>query len=194
MATLVKCDHCGVLTYSLRPGDACDSCNLGFMQTDDAETDFRGCVDRPSELMTAAEAAADVDLPDLPVRITKDASAFGVDQPDNQRPVADIEAQPRKGPKVTGHDGADLWDLLRDGAFHKAKDLDMESRKIRAVCAVYPNQFLSTQRGYKIVKKASDDEIENAIADLRSRMSHLNRRASALESVLRDRSQPGFDV
>ena len=149
------------------------------MQTDDAETDFRGCVDRPSELMTAAEAAADVDLPDLPVRVET---------------VAPVEMGPRKGPKVNGHDGADLWDQLRDGAFHKAKDLEMESRKIRAVCAMYPNQFLSTQQGYKLVKKATVCEIENAIADLRSRMAHLNRRAEGLETVLRQRSQPGFDV
>jgi hypothetical protein len=137
--------------------------------------------------MTTAEGAALVDEPERPIA---DASAFGLDQPDN--PV--IEAQPRKGPKVTGHDGADLWDLLRDGEFHKAKDLNMESRKIRAVCAVYPNQFLSTQSGYKIVKKATDGEIENAAADLRSRMAHLGRRASALESVLHARKQPGFDL
>lgn len=174
MAQLVECDSCRVVTYSLKPGVACDHCAAGFMQpADDPIPDYRGDVDGVAPI----PASALVNEPEKPVLME-----------------VDIEAQPRKGPKVTGHDGADLWDLLRDGAFHKAKDLAMEPRKIRAVCAVYPNQFLSTQQGYKIVKKASDSEIENAIADLRSRMAHLNRRASALESVLRDRSQPGLDV
>jgi hypothetical protein len=188
MATLVKCNHCGVMTYSLRPGETCSGCHQGEMKPDDAESDYRGIagkVDAPAGSLAAGEADQN---------FTKNASAFGVDQPDNPPLVVDHQAQPRKGPKVTGHDGADLWDLLRDGLFHKAKDLAMENRKIRAVCAVYPNQFLSTQQGYKIVKQSTDAEIEIASADLGSRMAHLGRRKSALDSVLRDRKQRGFDL
>jgi hypothetical protein len=177
------------------------------MKADDVKPDFRGHVDTPPEsdfrpgqagLETTLEAAGRVNEPEQSVPIVDpnnpNASAFGRDQPDNPPLVVDHQAQPRKGPKVTGHDGADLWDLLRDGQFHKAKDLAMENRKIRAVCAVYPNQFLSTQQGYKIVKRSTDAEIEIASADLGSRMAHLGRRKSALDSVLRDRKQPGFDL
>ena len=160
MATLVKCEYCGVLTYSLRVGDDCDRCNQGTMKADSAEPDFRGHVDAPAESDfrpgQAGQGTGDWSGVEAGRRDSADvagqdpnASAFGRDQPDN--PIIDdvpaVEMAPRKGPKVTGHDGADLWDLLRDGAFHKAKDLAMENRKIRAVCAVYPNQFLSTQAG-----------------------------------------------
>lgn len=92
--------------------------------------------------------------------------------------------------KVKTQDGRDLWDLLADGKFHKAKTIRMESRKIRAVCSRWPDKFLSTQAGYKIVPAASDDEIGNAIADLKSRCGHLTRRYSALEKVLHERHNP----
>jgi hypothetical protein len=174
------------------------------MKADDAAPDYRGHVD--ADAGEADLNFTNIDAPNIrdappesdfrPGQAGQDpnASAFGVDQPDNPPLVVDHQAQPRKGPKVTGHDGADLWDLLRDGNFHKAKDLAMENRKIRAVCAVYPNQFLSTQQGYKIVKRSTDAEIEIAAADLGSRMAHLGRRKSALDSVLRDRKQQGFDL
>jgi len=93
-------------------------------------------------------------------------------------------------PKAKKTDGLALWGLLADGRFHKAKNINMESRMIRAVCSMYPHKFLSTQAGYKRVPAATDDEIGNAIADLKSRCGHLTRRYTALEKVLRERHQP----
>lgn len=93
------------------------------------------------------------------------------------------------GQKVTRADGMLLWKLLADGGFHKAKNIRMESRKIRAVCSFWPHKFLSTQAGYKRVEFATDDEIGNAIADLKSRCAHLTRRYMALDKVLRARHQ-----
>jgi len=81
-----------------------------------------------------------------------------------------------------------LWMLLNDGKWHKSKDIDMISRMIRAVCEEKPNHFLSSQKGYKLVKYATDEEINISIADLRSRMKHLDARASGLESALYERS------
>jgi len=97
-------------------------------------------------------------------------------------------------PKVSHEDGQALWTALDDGRFHKAKSIAMESRKIRAVCSMYPHKFLSTQAGYKRVPAATDDEIGNAIADLKSRCGHLTRRYSALEKVLRERHQPPLNL
>ena len=93
-------------------------------------------------------------------------------------------------PKANREDGMRLWTFLDDGQFHKAKNIAMESRMIRAVCSMYPHKFLSTQAGYKRVPSATDNEIGNAIADLKSRCGHLTRRYSALEKVLRERHQP----
>ena len=91
-------------------------------------------------------------------------------------------------------DAVTLWNALAKGEWLKAREIDMPARMIRAVCAAYPNHFLSTQAGYKRVNDASEDEIENAIADLRSRCDHMQRRADSLESVLRAKYQPGFGL
>jgi hypothetical protein len=77
-----------------------------------------------------------------------------------------------------------LWIALHDGKWHKGKDINMESRMIRAVCAAEPGEFLSGQQGYKLVRYSTDAEINESIADLRSRVSHLNERAAGLETVL----------
>ena len=97
-------------------------------------------------------------------------------------------------PKARPDDGKKLWRLLEDGRFHKAKDIEMGSRMIRSVCSAYPSKFLSTQAGYKRVRDATDDEIENAIADLKSRAGHLQRRYTALVRVLQERHQPGLEL
>ena len=81
-----------------------------------------------------------------------------------------------------------LWSLIDDGKWHKARTIAMNSRMIRAICSAKPDHFLSTQKGYKLVKFATDSEIEIAVADLRSRMKHLNARASSLEHELLQRS------
>lgn len=98
------------------------------------------------------------------------------------------------GPTVSRADGMLLWKLLADGGFHKAKNIRMESRKIRAVCSFWPHKFLSTQAGYKRVEFATDDEIGNAIADLRSRCGHLTRRYMALDQTLRNRRQAALQL
>ncbi len=98
------------------------------------------------------------------------------------------------GTKVTAEDGRRLWELLGDGRFHKAKSIAMNPRKIRAVRSTYPHKFLSTQAGYKRVPSATDDEIGNAIADLKSRCAELTRCYMALEKVLRERHQPGLGL
>jgi len=97
-------------------------------------------------------------------------------------------------PKAGPEDGKKLWSLLDDGRFHKAKNIDMGSRMIRSVCSAYPSKFLSTQAGYKRVVNATDDEIDNAIADLKSRAGHLARRYNALERVLQERHQPPLNL
>lgn len=80
-----------------------------------------------------------------------------------------------------------LRHLLCDGNFHKSKTLEMESRLVRELCSLYPEQFFSTQSGYKLTAAASNRELHEAIADLRSRIRHIDERATRLEGVLRDR-------
>lgn len=69
----------------------------------------------------------------------------------------------------------------------------MNGRMIRAVCAEKPEHFLSSQKGYKLVKYATDEELDIAIADLRSRIRHLDDRAGALELVQSQRCQVELD-
>ncbi len=97
-------------------------------------------------------------------------------------------------PKAKADDGRRLWKLLDDGQFHKAKDIDMGSRMIRSVCSAYPDKFISTQQGYKRFPSATDDEIGNSIADLKSRCGHLTRRYMAMEKGLRERHQPPLNL
>lgn len=90
-------------------------------------------------------------------------------------------------PTVSKSDARRLYRLLQGRGFVKAKDIEMPSRAIRAICAEYPDEFLSTQQGYKVVREASDFDIDVAVADLHSRCKHMNRRANALERVLQTR-------
>ena len=63
---------------------------------------------------------------------------------------------------VTKADAHRLYMLLSDGRFHLGRDLQksIPHRKVRAICQAYPRQFLSTQSGYKLVRKATTSEIE----------------------------------
>lgn len=81
----------------------------------------------------------------------------------------------------------DLWNQLIDGEWHKAREIPMNSRLIRAICSSKPHIFLSTQKGYKRVKDATTLEIEIAASDLRSRVKHINARAAALDKELANR-------
>jgi len=74
--------------------------------------------------------------------------------------------------------------MLRGKGFVKAKDIPMRNKRlIRAICSEYPQHFLSSQKGYCLVKEASPDDIQHAIADLRSRCREMSRRADALEAA-----------
>ena len=88
------------------------------------------------------------------------------------------------GPKVTRDDAITLFRLLKGKGFRKGREIQMQPRLIRAICTDYPEHFLSTQSGYKLVEDATRPEIQNAVADLRSRCKHMERRASALETIL----------
>ena len=103
----------------------------------------------------------------------------------------------RKGPKVTRDDKILLWNLLANGQWMKAKDLAPHwgnkpgnTRIIRAICESEPHRFVSTQQGYKRFDKATDAEIGNAIADLRSRSAKMTERADAIEQALYERQVP----
>lgn len=93
-------------------------------------------------------------------------------------------------PKVKQEQARELYRYLRGSGWKKAREIPMNSRMIRAICSEYPEHFISTQRGYSITATATDNQIEEAVADLRSRMKHLDHRAAALERVLNDRTQP----
>ena len=82
-----------------------------------------------------------------------------------------------------------LFELLRKRRFVKAKDIAMPPRKVRAICSEYPHRFLSTQDGYCLVAEATPAEIENAVADLRSRCAKMTARADKLERALMERTQ-----
>ena len=97
-------------------------------------------------------------------------------------------------PKVTREQARELWQMLKGRGFVKAKNLDMESRLIRAICAEQPEHFLSTQSGYALVRECSDAQVSEAIADLRSRAKCITARADALDAALQRRnSEDLFD-
>ena len=87
-------------------------------------------------------------------------------------------------PKAKARDAVHLRSLLSDGRWHKGREINMNHRMIRAVCAAYPDHFISSQRGYKLLSSATANELETAIADLRSRIKHLAARADAVEIML----------
>lgn len=91
--------------------------------------------------------------------------------------------------KITTEEALELHRLLRGRRFLKARQIPMPSRKIRAICAAYPDHFISTQAGYCLFTEATDREIENAIADLRSRGNKITKRASGIEQALYRRRQ-----
>ena len=90
-------------------------------------------------------------------------------------------------PKVSDEQCRALYELLIDGNWYKARQIPMNDRLIRACCAEKPEHFLSSQQGYKITAKATIGEIDVAVADLRSRIIHLDKRAGALECVAAQR-------
>ena len=97
-------------------------------------------------------------------------------------------------PKEThsvARDRADLYQFLSDGQFLLAREIPMKARRIRDICERYPDMFFSTQKGYKLVRHASDDELRNSINDLRSRIKALTSRANGLEAMLFKRERMG---
>ena len=75
--------------------------------------------------------------------------------------------------------------LLNDGQWHFCRELEkrMNGRMVRAACEQEPGRFMSSQRGYRLVKFGTIDEIDGAIADLLSRSTCLKRRAEGLASA-----------
>lgn len=73
---------------------------------------------------------------------------------------------------------------LASGRWIKSRylvSLGIEKRKIRAV-AQATGDVISGQQGYKLTSCASHQEIETAVADLRSRSNQIAARATRLES------------
>ena len=77
---------------------------------------------------------------------------------------------------------------LSDGKFHHARELAIEARSIRAICAAFPEQFISSHQGFKLLRYASDTEIGLSSADLRSRAKAMTERADAQDLAMRTRS------
>ena len=90
-------------------------------------------------------------------------------------------------PTVKREDKAKLWSILNGKGWMMRKDIPMENRLIRAICQAEPEHFMSGQLGYKLVKEATDAEIEAGVADLRSRAKHIAERANGLECALHKR-------
>ncbi len=86
-------------------------------------------------------------------------------------------------PKASQEHCETLAWLLDDGHWHHKGNLQMNGRMIRAACSEQPGRFMSGQKGYMLVEFATIREIEMSVADLRSRSSHLKRRADALENA-----------
>ena len=97
-------------------------------------------------------------------------------------------------PKVKIEHCRELWHHLRDGQWHHRKDIPMNNRMIRSVCQEKPEHFLSSQKGYKLTVAATDIELNESIADLRSRIHHMEMRAQALESVCLQRMRKQTDL
>lgn len=52
---------------------------------------------------------------------------------------------------------------------------------IRAACSAQPSRFMSSQKGYKLVKFGTDDEVDESLADLKSRVRCLSDRLEGLQ-------------
>ena len=81
------------------------------------------------------------------------------------------------------------WDFVSKDEYTPRQARSLNGRAIRAVCAAQPQHFLSSQRGYKLAKYATEAELAEAEADLRSRAKCLLERADAISKVLYDRGQ-----
>lgn len=77
--------------------------------------------------------------------------------------------------------------LLADGEWHHRKNIEMSPRLVRYLCNEFPADFISSQRGYKLFTRATDEEVGVAIADLKSRMEHMRRRIAGMERALYNR-------
>lgn len=91
-----------------------------------------------------------------------------------------------KGVKVTRDDARQLWDALNRNPdqFTPAPELPLSAVKIRACCSEWPEHFISGRKGYKLAVRATDEEIEYSIHDLRSRCRSMLGRARKLQKLL----------
>lgn len=90
-------------------------------------------------------------------------------------------------PNLSHHDIERVRFALASGGWLKGREISkrfgIPGRLIRAV-AEQTGEIISGQRGYRLVKFASAEEIRECIADLRSRAWHLEQRAAKYERHL----------
>ncbi len=84
------------------------------------------------------------------------------------------------------HERHRLRRLLSNGQWHHRRDLkmNMNDRTVRAVVQAYPDEFISTQKGYCLFEYADDEDVNWAIANLRSMASKLTEHADVLERAM----------
>ena len=88
-----------------------------------------------------------------------------------------------------------MWRELGDGKWRKQKDLKMDGRRVRKICSDYAGHFIScNQKGYRLTRFATTEEIQHSINDLRSRSRKMIKRAEMLDQALFDREQTGMEV
>lgn len=98
---------------------------------------------------------------------------------------------PTGRPKIDPADANRIYAILEGGRWVKGRELAERARVpvrlIRAI-AEETGAIISSQAGYKLTKKATRQEIEISIADLRSRAEHINARANRLTEYLYSRA------
>jgi NADPH-dependent curcumin reductase CurA len=80
-----------------------------------------------------------------------------------------------------------LRNYLNDGEWHKQKEITnatgLMGATVRQICQAHPDEFLGcVSSGYRLVKYATQGEIDHAINSLRSRARKILKRARALET------------
>ena len=82
-----------------------------------------------------------------------------------------------------------LTAVLSDGEWHKQKNIEQHDAslvgvKVRQICSQNPTEVLgNVAHGYKLVKFATNEEIDWAVASLRSRIRKMTERADQLEDL-----------
>lgn len=78
---------------------------------------------------------------------------------------------------------ADVFTALADGRWHTARELGINDRVLRLVAEQSAGEIISGQRGYKLTRHATLDEVTHAEHWLRSQATKMLRRALAIRAV-----------